>query len=117
MHKGLTSRSLQWTYNGITCQLDNVSYGNDAQGGDFVYPRVICIVSLKREPKFYLVNVVLPCMLLLFIGSLAFCLAPGSGEKVSLSVTVFLALTVFLMAVMAKIPSSADEVPLLGRFH
>ena len=56
---------------------------------------------------------------LCFVG-LVFCLPPESGEKVSLAVTLLLAMTVFLLVVMENIPSTSEVVPQLGKlkyFH
>ena len=48
---------------------------------------------------------------------LAFVLPPESGEKVSLGVTVLLALTVFLLLVADTLPPLSDSIPLMGKFH
>ena len=105
-----TPKSLDWKFENYECHVDVTNIFVQ-----YIYPQLHCTLYLKRKPNFYLINVVLPCMLLLIIGSLAFCMPPESEERVSLSVTVFLALTVFLMSVMDIVPSSAEEVPLLGR--
>ena len=75
-----------------------------------------CYIKLQRRPLFYIFNLGLPIVLLLGIGGLIFCLPPDSGDKISLSVTVFLALAVFLMLVMETIPSTSLAVPLLGEY-
>ena len=54
-------------------------------------------------------------MLLILIGGLVFLLPPESGEKVSLAVTLLLAMTVFLLVVMDNIPSTSEVVPQLGK--
>ena len=79
------------------------------------YPDVTCTLVMKRRPLFYIYNLVIPCLLLIFIGSLVFCLPPESGEKVSLAMTVLLAMTVFMLVVMENIPPTSEVVPLLGK--
>ncbi len=98
----------EWTYQGMQCHKDIFLQVNTSE-----FTWIICDLHFKRQPNFYIYNVIVPCVMLLFIGSLAFCLPPHSGEKVSLSVTVFLALVIFLMAIMDVIPPGAN-MPLLG---
>ena len=45
---------------------------------------------------------------------LVFYLPPDSGEKVSLGVTVLLALTVFLLIVAETMPPQSENIPLIG---
>jgi cation transporter family protein len=77
---------------------------------------VECYVNIIREPLFYIVNLGFPIILLLAIGGLAFCLPPDSGDKINLSITIFLALTVFIMVLMDHLPSTSQAVPLLEKF-
>ena len=51
----------------------------------------------------------------MLIGGQTFRLAPESGEKVSLSITVLLALTVYMMVVMDNVPENSQVVPLLRK--
>ncbi len=79
------------------------------------WPVVECYVTLHRKPLFYVFNLGIPIVLLLGIGGLAFILPPDSGDKISLSVTVFLALTVFIMVVMDNLPPTSQAIPYLGK--
>lgn len=65
---------------------------------------------------FYTYNLVFPCVLLMGIGVLVFCLPPESGEKVSLGITVLLAMTVYQLLIAEAIPPTSEVVPLIGQF-
>ncbi len=67
-----------------------------------------------RKPLYYLFNLVLPCVFITGTTVLVFYLPPDSGEKVSLGVTVLLALTVFLLMVAESMPPQSLTVPLMG---
>ncbi len=67
-----------------------------------------------RKPLYYLFNLVLPCVFITATTILVFYLPPDSGEKVSLGVTVLLALTVFLLMVAETMPPQSESVPLIG---
>ena len=79
------------------------------------YSLVYCDLQMTRRPLFYAFNLLLPCMLLLVIGSLSFCMPAESGERVSLSVTVLLAMMVFIMVLMENMPPTSKVIPLMGR--
>ncbi len=100
----------EWLFVNMTFDIKPYIFGN------MTFSRLKIKITMKREPQFYIFNIVVPCILLMFIGSLTFCLPPSSGEKVSLSVTVFLALMVLMMAVMDVIPVSATGLPFLRKY-
>ncbi|ELT90136.1 hypothetical protein CAPTEDRAFT_166277 [Capitella teleta] len=78
------------------------------------FPTVKFVFYLKRKPKFYLINVVAPCILMSVLASLVFYLPPESGEKVSLGITVLLSFSVFLLLIAENVPKTSDCVPLIG---
>lgn len=77
------------------------------------YPDITFTLKLKRHASFYIFNLLIPCMMISFLAPLGFYLPADSGEKVSLGVTVLLALTVFQLLVAESMPPS-ESVPLIG---
>ncbi|KAK3584819.1 hypothetical protein CHS0354_006235 [Potamilus streckersoni] len=75
---------------------------------------VVFSIKLKRKPLFFLLNVILPVILLSLLNVCIFVLPAESGEKASFSVTVFLSLAVFLTIVTATLPQNSEKVSLLG---
>ncbi|KAM4698128.1 acetylcholine receptor subunit alpha-1-A [Rhinophrynus dorsalis] len=71
---------------------------------------------LQRLPLYFIVNVVIPCLLFSFLTGLVFYLPTDSGEKMTLSVSVLLSLTVFLLVIVELIPSTSSAVPLIGKY-
>ena len=62
-------------------------------------------------------NLVLPAVFITTTTILVFYLPAASGEKVSLGVTVLLALTVFLLMVAESTPPQSDSIPLMGTYN
>ena len=81
------------------------------------FPDLTFWLILKRKPLFYLYNLVMPSLVITGLSILAFLLPPECGEKMSLSVTVMLALTVFLLLIAETMPSQSEVVPLLGELN
>uniref|UniRef100_A0A8C5QST5 Cholinergic receptor nicotinic alpha 1 subunit n=1 Tax=Leptobrachium leishanense TaxID=445787 RepID=A0A8C5QST5_9ANUR len=71
---------------------------------------------LQRLPLYFIVNVIIPCLLFSFLTGLVFYLPTDSGEKMTLSVSVLLSLTVFLLVIVELIPSTSSAVPLIGKY-
>ncbi|KAJ8255871.1 hypothetical protein COCON_G00197350 [Conger conger] len=71
---------------------------------------------MQRLPLYFIVNVIIPCMLFSFLTGLVFYLPTDSGEKMTLSISVLLSLTVFLLVIVELIPSTSSAVPLIGKY-
>ncbi|XP_040572119.1 acetylcholine receptor subunit alpha-like 1 [Lepeophtheirus salmonis] len=80
------------------------------------YPDIIFYLTLRRKSLFYTVNVIIPCVGISFLSVLVFYLPSDSGEKVSLSISILLSLTVFFLLLAEIIPSTSIAVPLLGKY-
>jgi len=78
------------------------------------YSHVIFKLHLKRRYKFYVMNIVLPCVMLSVLILIGFCLPPDAGEKISLGISVLLAFTVFLVMIADSIPRVSSAIPLIG---
>uniref|UniRef100_A0A3Q3AME2 Neuronal acetylcholine receptor subunit alpha-9-like n=1 Tax=Kryptolebias marmoratus TaxID=37003 RepID=A0A3Q3AME2_KRYMA len=121
-----------WTHNGN--QMDLINALDSADLADFVpnveweknvilygccsdpYPDITFTLHLKRRASFYIFNLLIPCMMISFLAPLGFYLPADSGEKISLGVTVLLALTVFQLLVAESMPPS-ESVPLIGKYY
>ena len=59
---------------------------------------------MKRRPGFFIVNIVMPVVLLSALNIMVFLIPVDSGEKISYGITVLLALSVFLSIVADMLP-------------
>ncbi|ERL84827.1 hypothetical protein D910_02251 [Dendroctonus ponderosae] len=80
------------------------------------YPDIIFNLTLRRKTLFYTVNLIIPCVGISFLSILVFYLPSDSGEKVSLSISILLSLTVFFLLLVETIPPTSITVPLLGKY-
>ena len=78
------------------------------------FPDVTATIKLKRKAFYIFFNLIIPAFVISLLSSLAFYLPPDSGEKMALSVTVLLALVVFLLLIADSVPPS-DSIPLIGK--
>ena len=129
-----------WTYDGFQLNLINLKDSGDLDkyipngGWDLIgmpasrtveyysccaepFVDLTYTIIIRRKPMFYIYNLVLPCISLMGIGILVFCLPPESGEKVSLGVTVLLAMVVYQLLIADAIPPTSEVIPLIGKWY
>ncbi|CAL8365592.1 unnamed protein product [Lota lota] len=104
--------NVEWEVLGMPSKKNVIQYGCCSDP----YPDITYTLHLKRRSSFYIFNLLLPCMMISFLAPLGFYLPADSGEKVSLGVTVLLALTVFQLLVAESMPPS-ESVPLIGKYY
>lgn len=76
---------------------------------------VSAVIKIRRESLDYILKMIIPCSLISSMIFLGFVLPPESGERIGLSITVLLALTVFQQLSSELMPSYG--FPLLGQFY
>ncbi len=80
------------------------------------YDSINFSISLKRKSTFYVLNLLVPCYFISIIASLCFIIPPQGGDRVSLLLTTFLSIVVFVLIVSGIMPEENDSVPLFSQF-
>ena len=94
----------EWDLLGTGFQTD---YYTDSFGN---YSAVRFQISMQRRPSFYVITMLLPVFLLSFLNSCCFLVPPDSGEKINLSMSMFLAFVLLLTILTAELPSSSRNM-------
>ncbi|XP_072013583.1 neuronal acetylcholine receptor subunit alpha-3-like [Amphiura filiformis] len=77
------------------------------------YTLLIVEITMKRNPGFYIYNIIAPCMLLSIMTVFVFRVPPESGEKISLGMTNVLALVLYQQLIAANMPPLGDDMPVI----
>jgi len=73
---------------------------------------IIFTIHVRRRPLYYVFNLIIPVVLMSSLTIFNFFLPPDAGEKISMSITILLSLSVFSLSLADMVPSTS--VPLLG---
>ena len=79
-------------------------------------PTIIFTLDLHRKPLFYVLNIIVPIMLLSVMNIFTFLLPVKSGERASYAVTIFLSISVFLTIIASEFPKNSDSLSYLGLY-
>ncbi|KAJ8023510.1 Neuronal acetylcholine receptor subunit alpha-10 [Holothuria leucospilota] len=70
----------------------------------------------KRDPRYYITTLIIPSSLLCIMSMATFLAPPDSGERISLSVSMVLGLTVFQLLVADTLPTASKESPIVSTY-
>ena len=78
--------------------------------GDGHNYELILEITLDRKPLYYVINIILPVVLIGVLNVFVFMVPADSGERVGFSITLLLAMSVFLTIVSENLPESISIV-------
>ncbi|XP_077988745.1 neuronal acetylcholine receptor subunit alpha-2-like isoform X2 [Glandiceps talaboti] len=102
----------EWDITNMPGEKHTIQYPSSLE----IYTDITYHFYIRRKPLFYTVNLVIPCVLISFLTVLVFYLPSDCGEKITLCISVLLALTVFLLLIAEIIPPTSLLIPLIGRY-
>ncbi|GFN80393.1 non-alpha nicotinic acetylcholine receptor subunit [Plakobranchus ocellatus] len=97
----------------IDCPGEIVTYTDEISGEQ--KEQIVFQFVLRRKTLFYTVNLIIPCVLISFVTICVFALPADAGEKITLCISVLLALVVFLLLVSKILPPSLT-IPLIAKY-
>ncbi|XP_016396763.1 acetylcholine receptor subunit gamma-like [Sinocyclocheilus rhinocerous] len=69
------------------------------------YQEIIFFLIIQRKPLFYIINIIVPCVLFSSLGLLVYFLpAKAGGQKCTMTIAILLGQTVFLFLIAKKVP-------------
>ncbi|XP_046560405.1 neuronal acetylcholine receptor subunit alpha-3-like [Haliotis rubra] len=114
MISSLVSANTQgYTENGEWSIAASRAYINERTFVDSTRSFLYVDIDLERRPMFFVLNVIIPVVVLSFLNIFVFSLPCDCGEKVSYAITCLLSLTVFMSIVSGLLPKSSDNIPMV----
>ena len=81
------------------------------------YDHLLFQLSLRRKSTYYIINIITPCVFISILMCAVFVLPAEGGEKISFSITLFVAFTVIQLVIVDMMPKTSDSMPVMGWYH
>ncbi|KAL1277530.1 hypothetical protein QQF64_024203 [Cirrhinus molitorella] len=81
---------------------------------DLNLDQLIYQITIKRRPLLYFINFMLPVFIFLVLDVMSFFIHGRGTDKLSFKMTLLLSISVFLLILNDTLPSTADQIPLIG---
>ncbi|CAF0748630.1 unnamed protein product [Rotaria sordida] len=104
--------SIEWEILNLRAIRHEIVYSCCAE----VYLDLTFTCTIKRKPLFYIVNLIVPCVNISVLAVLVFLLPSDSRKKITLSISILVALLVFYLLLIELIPPISLVIPLLGKY-
>uniref|UniRef100_A0A914V8S2 Uncharacterized protein n=1 Tax=Plectus sambesii TaxID=2011161 RepID=A0A914V8S2_9BILA len=106
-----------WSMEGFQAQRQEIKYDCCPNN----YTNLALTLRLKRKPLFYIVNLIIPSCIITGISIVGF-FTPSSAsgernEKITLGITTLLSMSILLLMISDKMPTTSTFVPLIGWFY
>lgn len=92
-----------------------VSYTSDASANK-TKVQMVYKIKMRRKSLFYMVNIIIPTVLLSLLSVCVFFLPTDDGEKITLSLGAMFALVVFFLLIAKIMPPTSNSVPLISKY-
>ena len=121
LHFNLTDNKVKldkFTGNNVWWLKDTIAldYAQDYGEDMGTYQEVRFFFFLRRNYKQYILNIILTCSLLCFLAFFSFWIPVGAGERLSLSLSVIVAVSVYQLIGATLIPTGNDKTPVISIF-
>uniref|UniRef100_A0A7E4W5Q6 Neur_chan_LBD domain-containing protein n=1 Tax=Panagrellus redivivus TaxID=6233 RepID=A0A7E4W5Q6_PANRE len=113
---------LKWYMNKRWVELEDYSYSGiwDVMDvpGQLIdkQSRIQFQIVIRRKTLFYTVILIIPTVLMAFLSMMVFYLPAEGSEKITLGISILLALVVFLLLVSKILPPTSDTIPLMAKY-
>ena len=101
-----------WDIIGCPAEIDEMPHTDGVHNISIITYKI----RIRRKTLFYTVNLIIPCVLISFLSVGVFYLPSDAGEKMTMCISVLLALVVFLLLVSKILPPTSDTIPLIANY-
>ncbi|KAK9978253.1 hypothetical protein ABG768_020012 [Culter alburnus] len=92
----------------------NITYTKATMNMWIDMDQLIYQITIKRRPLLYVINIIIPVFFFLVLDVISFFIDTSGADKLSFKVTLLLSISVMLLILNDTLPSTAENIPLIG---
>lgn len=104
----------QWKLLSTKVESQNQALDN-GYGLQFTISTASFRLHLSRLPAYFVLNIIIPTLILTLMSLLVFCLPAEAGDKVSIGMTVLLSYSLVILMVTDITPRVSDSIPMISK--
>jgi len=74
-------------------------------------------LKIKRRPLYYIMLLIVPCVLCTMLVLISFAIPPENGERIGFCATIMISVSVYLLIMADLLPEKSDTLPILGIYY
>ncbi|KAL9973610.1 hypothetical protein ACROYT_G020088 [Oculina patagonica] len=74
-------------------------------------------LEIKRKPMYYIMLLIIPCILCTMLVLMSFAIPPENGERIGFCSTIMISVSVYLLIMADMLPEKSDTLPILGIYY
>ena len=74
-------------------------------------------LKIKRKPLYYVMLLIIPCVLCTLLVLISFSIPPENGERIGFCATIMISISVYLLIMTDMLPEKSDTLPILGIYY
>ena len=74
-------------------------------------------LKIKRKPLYYIMLLIIPCVLCTMLVLISFSIPPENGERIGFCATIMISISVYLLIMADLLPEKSDTLPVLGIYY
>lgn len=74
-------------------------------------------LKIKRKPLYYIMLLIVPCVLCTLLILISFAIPPENGERIGFCATIMISVSVYLLIMADMLPEKSDTLPILGVYY
>jgi len=74
-------------------------------------------LTIKRKPLYYIMLLIVPCVLCTMLVLISFAIPPENGERIGFCATIMISVSFYLIIMTDMLPEKSDTLPILGIYY
>ena len=74
-------------------------------------------LKITRRPLYYIMLLIVPCVLCTMLVLISFAIPPENGERIGFCATIMISVSFYLIIMADMLPEKSDTLPILGIYY